>query len=298
MNPESIDLAEHLGMMHEMLASSARGHPCRDEIRPRAWHVEIDAGELEFAIVNLCVNARDAMPHGGTITIAAENVHEMSGDGSPAEVVRLSVADTGMGIPADHSARFRPLLHDQGCRQGIGTWPRAGLRVRSAIGGRVSIASNVGVGTVVTAGAAKIVARAQETHTVIEAPAVPLITGAPDRRGELLLVEDDAEVAALAREMLGELGFSVMHVSSPSAALGALANGRAVDAVFSDIMMPGGISGLDLAREIRRRHPAVPIVLATGYADSAVGMKDGEFRLLLKPYSLEALANALAVEMR
>jgi CheY-like chemotaxis protein len=111
-------------------------------------------------------------------------------------------------------------------------------------------------------------------------------------------IEDDKEVSALTREMLGCLGFTVIHVASPEAALGALADGRTIDVVLSDIMMPGGVSGLDLAREIRRRHPDLLIVLTTGYVEAAGGMKDGEFVLLPKPYSLEALADALGVEAR
>ena len=114
----------------------------------------------------------------------------------------------------------------------------------------------------------------------------------------MLLVEDDREVAALTREMLGGLGLTVMHVTSPAAALGALADGRSVDVVFSDIMMPGGMSGLELAREIRRRHASLPIVLTTGYADAAAGMRQNEFRLLLKPYSTTALADALQIDLR
>ena len=111
----------------------------------------------------------------------------------------------------------------------------------------------------------------------------------------MLLVEDDQEVAALTREMLTELGFSVIHVTNPAAALGALADGRSVDIVFSDIMMPGGVSGVELAREIRRRYPSMPIVLATGYSESAAGVEDENFKLLLKPYTAEALAGALSV---
>ena len=111
----------------------------------------------------------------------------------------------------------------------------------------------------------------------------------------MLLVEDDNEVAALTREMLSSLGFSVIHVSSPAAALGALANGRSVDIVLSDIMMPGGMSGLDFARELRVRRPGLPIVLTTGYAEAAASMDGNEFSVLLKPYSLEALAAAFGV---
>ena len=111
----------------------------------------------------------------------------------------------------------------------------------------------------------------------------------------MLLVEDDSEVSALTRELLGSLGFSVTHVASADAALGALADSRHVDLMLSDIMMPGGVSGLQLAREVRRRHPVIPIILTTGYVEAAAGMNDGEFGLLLKPFSLEALAEALGV---
>ena len=97
--------------------------------------------------------------------------------------------------------------------------------------------------------------------------------------------------------MLSYLGFSVIHVASPDAALGALANARSLDIVVSDIMMPGGISGLELAREIRRRQPNLPVVLVTGYAEAAANMEDGKFGLLLKPYTLEALAAALDAEL-
>jgi len=125
---------------------------------------------------------------------------------------------------------------------------------------------------------------------------VPAVPNVAKRRGEVLLVEDDVEVAALTREMLAALGFSVIHASNPTAALAKISDARALEAVFSDIMMPGGISGLHMAREIRARHPTLPIVLATGYAEAGAGIRDGEFRLLLKPYTLEALADALGAE--
>jgi len=118
------------------------------------------------------------------------------------------------------------------------------------------------------------------------------------RGGVVLLVEDDNEVSALTREMLGCLGFSVIHVASPRAALEVLAEARPVDVILSDIMMPGGMSGLELAREVRRRYQHLPIVLTTGYADAAAAMAPSEFQLLLKPYSTAALAQALQVEAR
>jgi len=113
-----------------------------------------------------------------------------------------------------------------------------------------------------------------------------------------LLVEDDREVSALTRELLGALGFTVTHVASADAALGALANARNIEVVLSDVMMPGGVNGLQLAREIRRRHPGLPVLLTTGYVEAVADMEDGEFDLLPKPFTLEALADALGVKVR
>jgi CheY-like chemotaxis protein len=153
----------------------------------------------------------------------------------------------------------------------------------------------VGAGTTVTVllpRSASAPVAPRKANDASQAPAVP--DGAASR-GEVLLVEDDPEVAALAREMLGVLGFGIIHVTNAVAALGALGNGRPLTAMFADIMIPGGISGLDLAREVRRRQPQLVIALTTGYRESAASLEDGEFRLLLKPYSLEALGEALGV---
>jgi CheY-like chemotaxis protein len=109
----------------------------------------------------------------------------------------------------------------------------------------------------------------------------------------VLFVEDDREVAALTVEMLDSIGYAVTHVTSPAAALGALANGRSIDLVFSDVMMPGGMSGVELALEIRRRRPNLPVVLATGYKEAARGAVAEGLDVLLKPYQLETLARTL-----
>ena len=151
-NPESVDLAAHIATMREMLASSLRGD-IRIEMKFDAdlWPVEVDAGEMELAIVNLCVNARDAMTAGGTIKIAARNVDEMPVDGSPAQMVQLSVADTGAGIPSELMGRvFDPFFttKDVGKGSGLGLAQVYGFAQQSR--GRVSIESEVGAGTVVT----------------------------------------------------------------------------------------------------------------------------------------------------
>ncbi|HEX8030703.1 MAG TPA: PAS domain-containing protein, partial [Vicinamibacterales bacterium] len=300
-NPESIDLKLHLNGMREMFAGSLGGHlSVVMTFGENLWPVEVDAGEMELALLNLCLNARDAMPGGGVITIAAHNVHEVDDSGVIRELVRLAVIDTGSGMSVDVTARaFEPFFttKDVGKGSGLGLPQVYGFAQQS--GGWVTIDSTPGSGTAVIVmlprcERAPVIA---DGHATDEPPeSFERADGA--RRGQLLLVEDDREVSALTREMLSSLGFSVIHVTSAEAALGALANERHIDVVLSDIMMPGGVSGVELAREIRRRHPHVPIALATGYIEAATGIKNGEFKLLLKPYSVEALADALGVDLK
>jgi CheY-like chemotaxis protein len=261
------------------------------------WPVEIDAGEFELTMLNLCVNARDAMAGGGTITVTAENRQEAGESGPPGDFVELSVADTGCGMPPEVLGRaFEPFFttKDVGKGSGLGLPQVYGFAQQS--GGRVRIDSAVGEGTVVTLSLPRSLwpaaaAGPDDASSVAPAPS-------DERCGLVLLVEDDNEVAALTREMLCTFGFTVIHAASPAAALGALADARSVDLVLSDIMMPGDMSGLELAREIRRRHPNLPIVLTTGYAEAASSMDTGEFGLVLKPYSAEALAAALRVDVK
>jgi CheY-like chemotaxis protein len=295
-NPESINLETQLRGMREILQRSLRGDiGVEMTFGADLWPVQIDAGEFELAMLNLCVNARDAMGGGGTIAISAKNLTETGPDGQPSDFVKLCVEDTGCGMPPEVLARvFEPFFttKDVGKGSGLGLPQVYGFVQQS--GGRLTLDSEVGAGTVVTL----LLPRS------LHQPAAPVDASAAVRtradgaqRGQVLLVEDDPEVAALTREMFGYLGFSVIQVSSADAALGALANGRSVDVVFSDIMMPGGVSGLDLAREIRRRHPDLLIVLTTGYAGAAATI-DNDLQLLLKPYSLEAVAEAVGVELR
>jgi PAS domain S-box-containing protein len=292
-HPESIDLAIQLDGMREMLEHSLRGGVRLEmNLGAELWPVEIDVGEFELAMLNLFANARDAMPDGGAITIDARNVTELA-DGLPTDFVRLCVADTGSGMPPSVLERvFEPFFttKEVGKGSGLGLPQVYGFAQQS--GGRLKIDSQDQVGTTVTL----LLPRSQRLPTapIDTSSAMPVRGDNNDR--QVLLVEDDEEVAALTREMLSNLGFTVVHAASPAAALGALANARNIDIVFSDVMMPGGISGLDLAREIRRRRPGLPIVLTTGYSEATAAMNNREFRLLLKPYSLDALADALSVE--
>jgi nitrogen-specific signal transduction histidine kinase/CheY-like chemotaxis protein len=292
-NSDSIDLSAQLHGMRELLERSLRGDiDVEMRFHEGLWPVEVDVGEFELAVLNLCLNARDAMTGGGTIRITATNRHKVADLGPASDCVELTVTDTGSGMPPEVLARvFEPFFttKDAGKGSGLGLPQVYGFAQQS--GGKLTIDSAPGAGTTVTL----LLPRSLREPTASREPQVA--TGTSIRtgidHGTLLLVEDDNEVAALTREMLSCLGFKVIHATTPAAALGALANGRPVDVVLSDIMMPGGMSGLDLAREIRRRKPGLPVVLTTGYAEAAAGMEPREFKLLLKPYSIEALSAAL-----
>ena len=292
-NPESIDVVTYLTGMRAMLDGSLGGHiDVQMELGKDIWPVEVDVGEMELAILNLCLNARDAMPEGGVITISVDNQHVTSEDGTQSDFVTISVADTGQGMTAEIKARaFEPFFTTKDISKGSGLGLPQVYGFTQQSSGRVSIDSDVGVGTIVTV----LLPRSlRDPVTRAEVTSEPEHAGT-ERRGHILLVEDDKEVSALTRELLSSLGFTVTHVTGAEAALGALANARQIDVVLTDVMMRGGVNGLQLAREIRRRDPDMPVVLTTGYVESVSDMQDGEFRLVLKPFSLEALADALGV---
>lgn len=295
LKPEAVDIARQIGGMRELLDRSLRGDVhVKLEFPDEVWPIEVDPGELELAVLNLAVNARDAMPNGGTITVRAENVAGLKEGDLRGDFVRLSVVDTGVGMPAEIKARvFEPFFTTKDIGRGSGLGLAQVYGFTSQSGGAVEIDSEVGRGTAI------------KLYLPRSLSALP-----PDQRrlgdqrfelgrtaclGSVLLVEDDDEVAALVNEMLGQLGYEVTRVASAAAALGALANGRTIDLVFSDIMMPGGISGVDLAREVRRRRGDLPVLLTSGYAQAAQSEADAlGVKILPKPYRIDDLAAALS----
>lgn len=293
--PESIDLASLISGMRELLTRSLRGdvHVAM-QFSHDLWNVTADAGEAELAILNLCVNARDAMPEGGTISVVGENVTGDRESALPGEYVRLSIKDNGTGMPPEVLARvFEPFYttKDVGKGSGLGLAQVYGFAQQS--GGRVNIESRLGHGTTVTLLLPRTHAGAAAT---VSDKVLPPGTSAELRDGErahVLLVEDDGEVAALTVEMLGSINFRVTHVSTAAAALQSLNGVSAVDIVVSDIMMPGGMNGLELAQVIRRQRPSLPIILTTGYPEAAAGAQQQGFGILFKPYRIETLSNLL-----
>lgn len=296
LRPEPVDLARQIGGMQELLNRRLRGDvQVTFELADDLWPVEVDPGELGLVMLNLAVNARDAMPSGGTILVRAENA---PATGERGDFVRLSVADTGTGIsPEVQSRMFEPFFttKDVGKGSGLGLAQVHGFVQQS--GGAVEVESSLGSGTTITMMLPRsLTSPARDQHD----PRLEqkLIGAADGKSGSILLVEDDNEVASLVSEMLDQLGYHVTRAASGTAALGALANGRAVDIVFSDIMMPGGMSGVDLAREVRSRRADLPVLLTSGYAEAAIeAASDEGVRILPKPYRLEDLASALQLAM-
>jgi two-component system NtrC family sensor kinase len=289
-----IDLAERLPAMQGLLQSSLRGD-IAVEVRtaPGLWPVAIDTSEFELALLNLAVNARDAMSGGGSLVIGADNVTVGEGTkaaetlGIAGEFVAVRVADTGSGIPAEIVGRvFEPFFTTKEVGKGTGLGLSQVYGFARQAGGTATVESAPGRGTTVTL----YLPRSTAPVSAEAAPADP----PPARLSErvrVLLVEDNAAVAEVTRELLAELGYDVVHAQDVAAARAAL-ECEAVDVVLSDIVMPGGANGLDLAREVRRRG-GLPVVLATGYSDQAQAAANEGFAILRKPYSMNGLHDAL-----
>jgi len=287
LNPQPVDLRQRIESIREVLGSGLGGNiRLVIDVKADAWPVVVDVGEFEIALVNLVINARDAMPDGGTVTITARNADTDAGDiVLPGDHVAIAVEDTGVGIAPDVISRvFDPFFTTKPVGKGTGLGLSQVHGFAHQAGGAVKISSTLGHGTTLTV----YLPRAHEETARVQ-PEV--IADAPAPTGTVLLVEDNPEVASASTGLLEQLGYSVRWVPNADTALAELeANG--VDLVFSDIVMPGRLDGLGLARIIRERHPQLPILLATGYSDAAHGATD--FPILRKPYQMHELSRALA----
>ena len=293
LQPEPIDLGRRTADMREMLDRSLRGDiHVQMDFQTDIWPAEVDPGELELAVLNLAVNARDAMDSGGIIRIAGRNQPNFVEGDLCGDFVSLSVTDEGSGMSPEVIARvFEPFFTTKDIGKGSGLGLAQVHGFAHASGGTVKICSRIGEGTTVSMLLPRTHKQppplAAELHTVMPAQA-------KRSAGLALLVDDDDSVAALVGEMLGQLGYETLRVASAEAALGALADYRTVDVVFSDVMMPGAMNGLQLALEIRHRHPGLPLLLTSGFSD-AIKQEAAQQKipLLPKPYRLEELESAL-----
>jgi two-component system, NtrC family, sensor kinase len=295
--PTVIDLKERLPELKDMLSRSLRGDITIEVAVPaKACVIKIDPSELELALLNLAVNARDAMPNGGKLTIAAKPVvlkGQALEEGLQGEFVAIRITDTGTGIPRDVLPHvFEPFFttKDVGKGTGLGLSQVYGFAKQS--GGTTTVTSTVGRGTAITL----FLPRTDEQPPKPVAPAVTV--QAPQRAGTVLLVEDNPEVAEVATSYLQQLGYAVKPVASAQAALDVLAEPARIDLVFSDILMPGSMNGVELGQIIRQRYPSIPVLLATGYSNSAPEAVRHGFAVLQKPFDLAALEQSVRDALR
>ncbi|MGV3571489.1 MAG: ATP-binding protein [Ramlibacter sp.] len=286
LRPQRLDLAQLLPELMELvrptLTSRVRVH-C--EVEPGTACVLVDPAEFELAIINLSVNARDAMPDGGELRVRARNVH----DDALGAAVLVEVADTGEGIPPELLGRvFEPFFTTKEVGHGTGLGLSQVYGMATQAGGSARIASQTGQGT--TIGLLLPPAPAAEGP---EEGAVAAVPQAVARR--VLLVEDNAELADATRELLLEAGCSVQHARSADEALALLEHMQPPpEVVLSDIRMPGEIDGLGLAARLQRSKPQLRVVLMTGYTPELEAARALRLQVLPKPVQPVDLLRALA----
>ncbi|GJD79128.1 PAS domain-containing sensor histidine kinase [Methylobacterium gregans] len=295
LQPETFDAGASVAAIGDMVGTLT-GARIRVSVRlpDQPCYVHADPSQFDTALVNIAVNARDAMEGEGTLTIevAATEAVPASRGQMPVRgrFVAVSVNDTGTGIAPEVLARiFEPFFTTKGVGQGTGLGLSQVFGFAKQSGGEVTVDSAVGHGTTFTL----YLPRA-------EAPAAAALQSGPalapgSGQGTcVLVVEDNAEVGSFATQTLAELGYATVWVRDADAAVAALEREPArFDVVFSDVVMPGR-DGVDLAGEIRRRWPDVPVLLTSGYSHVLAQEGTHGFELLHKPYSVEQLSHVLS----
>ncbi|MFZ5691212.1 MAG: ATP-binding protein [Pseudomonadota bacterium] len=292
LTPQVIDLAGRVRDFRSLLAPSLRGDiEIRIDVPETAAPVRVDQSELELAVLNLAVNARDAMPNGGVIEISVRPVRlrgDPAHDKLTGEFVALSVADTGCGIAKDAIGKiFEPFFTTKEVGKGTGLGLSQVYGFAKQSGGTVTVTSREGQGAVFTL-------YLPRSHELPQRSApVRTDNGEPVAAGSVLVVEDNTEVADIATALLNELGYQVTRVASAQTALDVLGTGERFDLVFSDVVMPGGMSGVDLAHQIRKDYPDLPVLLTTGYFNAADKPLPRGLPVLRKPYDVADLKKAV-----
>jgi PAS domain S-box-containing protein len=257
-----------------------------------------DPHQLDNAILNLCINARDAMPNGGRITIettsATLNDHEAHArDVEPGQYIVIGVTDTGNGIPADIVTHvFEPFFTTKPPGQGTGLGLSTIYGFAKQSGGQVLIDSRVGVGTTVRIylpqNSGKADAEVRQDR-MAEAPQA----GYDET---ILIVDDEPTVRTVITEVLGELGYAAIEVSDGASGLKVLQSDVRIDLLITDVGLPGGLNGRQMADTARLSRPKLPVLFITGYTESVAiggGTLEPGMHLLGKPFAMEALANRI-----
>jgi len=257
---------------------------CADE----AWPVTIDPVQFDLALLNLAINARDAMPDGGCLGIEVTNCTlDATAERTGGDYVRVRVADSGVGMPPEVLARaLDPFFTTKPPGQGSGLGLPQAYAFATQSRGWLTLASTVGAGTTIDIFLPR-------SHQPLTAATARSDGAAPGRgSGRVLFVEDDPLVREAVVRGLEDCGFDVMVAADGDKALAMLDAGLDADVVFSDIVMPGRVSGIDLAGILRERRPGLPVVLATGYTDQRAVIPG--VQVLAKPYEIDQLVDLLS----
>ncbi len=285
---EVVDLSELVPRLVRMLGS-VMGEIVNVEVKldPALWRTFVDPAQIESALVNLAINGRDAMADkGGMLTIEAVNIHREDNpvDG---DCVMLSVTDTGVGMePSVVERVFEPFFTTKGPGRGTGLGLAMVYSFVKQSGGRVQIESQPGVGTSV-----KIYLPRTDARNKGEASAAETSPRMASRC--ILIVEDNDNVRKMAISRLEALGHEVIEADTPAKALEILDNDARIELLFTDIVMPGGVNGFDLAHKATERRPSLKVVFVSGYAPSLYVGEGLKQEFLQKPYSEEELVKAL-----
>jgi signal transduction histidine kinase len=255
----------------------------------KVWPIHVDASELQSALINLAVNAKDAMPDGGEFVIRGDNVvvPQASGGLKSGEYVVIACSDTGVGMsPSVAQRAFEPLFTTKTASAGTGLGLAQVIAMCEQAGGTAQIESAVGVGTTIRLYLPRSTARSQ-ARTRAAAPS-QVLSEVPGK-GSILLVEDNEEVAAGLAAVLEVFGWKAQHELTGDAALRLLDDGKTFDLILSDIQMPGVNNGIDVAEKVRRRWPKQAVALMTGYADEFERAKHAGVTILSKPFNIDDL---------
>lgn len=298
LDPRVVNIARLLQGMEDLL-HRALGEAVEVEVVTAAglWTTFIDPAQLENAVLNLAINARDAMKGSGRLTIELANMHLDAGyvdaleDVAPGQYVMLAVSDTGRGMRPEVLERvFEPFFttKPEGKGSGLGLPMVYGFVKQS--GGHVRVYSEPGQGTTVRL----YLPRAMQAEDVEVRPlAAGPVTGGSET---VLVVEDDAEVRAVVVELLADLGYRVLRAGDAQAALSVIESGIPIDLLFTDVVMRGPLKSPELARQARQRLPGIAVLFTSGYTENSIihgGRLDPGVELISKPYTREALARRL-----
>jgi signal transduction histidine kinase/CheY-like chemotaxis protein len=299
LQPKALDLSGVVGGMRDLLQSTMGGSvQIETKLAADAWPALADATQLELAILNLAINARDAMSGGGRVTVAVRNVSlgepTAPEEPRPGDYVEMCVSDSGNGMTdAVMRKAFEPFFTTKEVGKGSGLGLSQVLGFAKQSSGGVQIRSRLGEGTEVCIFLPRARTEAMQPASPAPAPELkPSVSG-----GTILLVDDDCAVRDVTAAMLRDLGYSVLEAISGAAALDLVDNDRNIDLIVMDYAMPG-MNGAETARQARAKRPNLPVLFVTGFADRTAMADVDESHVLGKPFAPDVLAAKVRCAMR